>query len=110
MVCKYFYQWLQVHFIKANPLELSNVDEALKNLKENVKEKDFLTDLVEKFFISNNHKVSLEMTPDSDLINKKEGELKKILENIKSSMSSKEKLDLVNQSKNLADRQNADSK
>ena len=39
------------------------------------------------------------MTPDSDLINKKEGELKKILENIKSSMSSKEKLDLVNQSK-----------
>ena len=92
---------------KANPLELSNVDEALKTLKENVKEKDFLTDLVKKFFISNNHKVSLEMTPDTDLINKKEGELKKILENIKSSMSSKEKLDLVNQSKNLADRQNA---
>ena len=35
---------------KANPLELSNVDEALKKLKEKVKEKDFLTNLIKKFF------------------------------------------------------------
>ena len=47
------------------------------------------------------------MVPDSELINKKEFELKKILDNIKSSMSNKEKLDLVNDSKELADRQNA---
>ena len=47
------------------------------------------------------------MVPDLDLINKKEAELKKILDSIKSSMSSKEKLDLINDSKKLADRQNA---
>jgi Zn-dependent M16 (insulinase) family peptidase len=92
---------------KANPLELSNVDEALINLRENVKKDGYLTDLVEKFFVSNKHRVDLEMVPDAELINKKEGELKKILDNIKSSMSNKEKLDLVNESKELADRQNA---
>ena len=47
------------------------------------------------------------MVPDLDLINKKEAELKKMLDSMKSSMSSKEKLDLVNDSKILADRQNA---
>ena len=41
MVCKYFYQWLQVHFIKANPLELSNVDEALNKLKRKRQGKRF---------------------------------------------------------------------
>ena len=92
---------------KANPLELSNVDEALINLRANVKKDGYLTDLVDKFFVSNNHRVDLEMVPDSDLINKKESELRKILDNIKSSMSNKEKLDLVNESKELADRQNA---
>ena len=45
--------------------------------------------------------------PDLELINKKESELRKILDNLKASMSSKEKLDLVNESKILADRQNA---
>ena len=47
------------------------------------------------------------MVPDLELINKKEAELKKILDSMKSSMSSKEKLDLINDSKKLADRQNA---
>ena len=47
------------------------------------------------------------MVPDLELINKKEAELKKILDSMKSSMSSKEKLDLVNDSKILAERQNA---
>tara|TARA_B100000925_G_scaffold131893_1_gene98632 strand:- start:894 stop:3776 length:2883 start_codon:yes stop_codon:yes gene_type:complete len=92
---------------KANPLELSNVDEALIRLRENVKKDGYLTGLVEKFFVKNNHRVDLEMVPDPELINKKESELKKILDNIKSSMSSKDKLDLVNKSKELADRQNA---
>ncbi len=48
------------------------------------------------------------MVPDLELINKKEDELRKILDGIKSSMSSKEKLDLVNDAKKLADRQNAE--
>ena len=92
---------------KSDPLALSNVDEALANLKERIKDKNYLTGLVDKFFISNNHKVELEMVPDADLINKKEGELRKILDGLKSAMSNKEKLDIVNQAKNLADRQNA---
>jgi len=92
---------------KSDPLALSNVDEALANLKERIKDKNYLTGLVDKFFISNNHKVELEMVPDADLINKKEGELRKILDGLKSAMSNKEKMDIVNQAKNLADRQNA---
>merc|ERR1711924_592964 len=67
---------------KANPLELSNVDEALIKLRENVKKAGYLTDLVDKFFVSNNHRVDLEMVPDAELINKKESELKKILDSI----------------------------
>ena len=92
---------------KADPLVLSSVDEALNKLKERVSSEGYLNKLVNELFVSNKHRVNLEMVPDLNLINKKEGELKKILDNIKSSMSSKEKLDLVNDSKLLADRQNA---
>ncbi len=92
---------------KADPLALSSVDEALNKLKERVSSEGYLNKLVNELFVSNKHRVNLEMVPDLNLINKKEEELKKILDNIKSSMSSKEKLDLVNDSKLLADRQNA---
>ena len=92
---------------KADPLVLSSVDEALNKLKERVSSEGYLNKLVNELFVSNKHRVNLEMVPDLNLINKKEEELKKILDNIKSSMSSKEKLDLVNDSKLLADRQNA---
>ena len=92
---------------KSDPLVLANVDEALSRLKERVKNKDYLNKLINKLFVSNKNRVNLEMVPDLDLINKKEAELKKILDNIKSSMSSKQKLDLVNDAKMLADRQNA---
>jgi len=92
---------------KSDPLVLANIDEALDKLKNRVNEKDYLNKLIESLFISNNHRVNLEMVPDLDLINKKEAKLKKMLDSIKSSMSSKEKLDLVNHSKILADRQNS---
>jgi len=92
---------------KSDPLVLASVDEALNRLKERVKDKGYLNKLIDDLFVSNKHRVNLEMVPDLDLINKKEAELKKILDSMKSSMSSKEKLDLVNDSKILADRQNA---
>ena len=93
---------------KADPLALSNVDAALKHLKEKAYKKGYLQNLIDKFFISNKNRVNLEMVPDLDLINKKEDELRRILDGIKSSMSSKEKLDLVNDAKKSADRQNAE--
>mgnify|MGYP001360426525 FL=1 len=92
---------------KSDPLVLASVDEALSRLKERVKDKGYLNKLVDNLFVSNKHRVNLEMIPDLELINKKEAELKKILDSMKSSMSSKEKLDLVNDSKILAERQNA---
>ena len=93
---------------KSDPLALSNIDEALKQLKENAHKEGYLQNLIDRFFISNKNRVNLEMVPDLELINKKEDELRKILDGIKSSMSSKEKLDLVNDAKKLADRQNAE--
>ena len=92
---------------KSDPLVLASVDEALSRLKERVKDKGYLNKLIDNLFVSNKHRVNLEMVPDLELINKKEAELKKILDSMKSSMSSKEKLDLVNDSKILAERQNA---
>ncbi len=92
---------------KADPLALSNVDEALKKLKEKIKEKTFLSQLINKYFIDNPHRVNLEMVPDMDLINNRENNFTKTLEKIKSSMSSKEKHQLVNDSKALAERQEA---
>lgn len=92
---------------KADPLALSNVDKALKDLKEKIKDKNFLTGLIKKHFVENPHRVNLEMIPDMELINNRENNFTKVLEKIKSSMSSKEKLELVNDSKALAERQEA---
>ena len=62
---------------KADPLALSNVDEALKKLKEKIKEKTFLSQLINKYFIDNPHRVNLEMVPDMDLINNRKITLRK---------------------------------
>ena len=92
---------------KADPIALSNVDEALKSLKEKIKESSYLQDLVKRFFVDNQHRVDLEMVPDMELINSRESNFTKTLEKIKSSMSSREKLELVNSAKALAERQEA---
>ena len=47
------------------------------------------------------------MVPDMELINSRESNFTKTLETIKSSMSSQEKLELVNSAKALAERQEA---
>ena len=92
---------------KADPIALSNVDEALKSLKEKIKDSSYLQDLVKRFFVDNQHRVDLEMVPDMELINSRESNFTKTLEKIKSSMSSREKLELVNSAKALAERQEA---
>ena len=56
---------------KSDPLVLASVDEALSRLKERVKDKGYLNKLVDSLFVSNKHRVNLEMVPDLELINKK---------------------------------------
>ncbi len=90
---------------KGDPIALSNIDEALKDLKEQIKTKGYLENVVKRYFIDNKHRVDLEMVPDMELINNRELNFTKSLEKIKSSMSNREKLELVNSSKALAERQ-----
>ena len=89
----------------ADPIALSDVDEAIKTLRTKVEDSKYLTGLVKKFFLENTHRVDLEMVPDMGLINRREDAFKKTLDKIKASMSSKDKLELVNTSKSLAERQ-----
>ena len=54
---------------KSDPLVLARVDEALSRLKERVKDKGYLNKIVDSLFVSNKHRVNLEMVPDLELIN-----------------------------------------
>ena len=52
---------------RGDPIALLDMDAALKNLHEKIKQPDFIQSLVKKWLLNNNHRVRLVMKPDTQL-------------------------------------------
>lgn len=89
-----------------NPIDILDLDSALKQLREDVKDPNFVSSMIRKHFIENTHRLLLTVEPDTQLATRQLEEEKATLANIKSSLSEEQKTQLVEQAKALEARQN----
>jgi len=82
-----------------------DIDRVLEQIREEIKQADFVQNLVKDVLLNNQHRVRLTMKPDTELSARKEAAEKSRLEIIKKSLTEQEKLKIVEQSKKLTERQ-----
>jgi Zn-dependent M16 (insulinase) family peptidase len=88
-----------------NPFEHYQYNEAFKQLREGI-DKGYFDNIVNQYFLNNNHSSLLVLKPDKELLAKKEMEVAKKLESYKSSLSDEEIDTLINNTKRLEEYQN----
>ena len=90
---------------RGDPIELLNIDPALAELRELIKDDRFIPNLVQKLLLDNPHRVRLTLKPDPELAKRKvQAELDQLAA-IKSTLDDDEKLAIITQAKLLAARQ-----
>jgi hypothetical protein len=90
---------------RGDPIKLLNIDPVLAQLREQIKDKNFIPDLIRSLILDNPHRVRVTLKPDSELANRKVMSEKLELEKIKSTLSTEQSEQIIQQSVELAQRQ-----
>ncbi len=90
---------------RGDPISLLNLDPVLEQLHEDIKDPAFIKGLAQHLLVDNNHRVTLIMTPDTELAANRDKTEADKLEAIKDQMSDDAKQHLVTQAKALNERQ-----
>lgn len=90
---------------RGDPISLLNLDPVLEQLHEDIKDPTFIQDLARRLLVDNNHRVTLVMTPDTELSAHREAAEAAKLAAIKKQLSDEEKQQLIAQAKALNARQ-----
>ena len=93
---------------RGDPISLLNIDPVLDDLRESIKDRLFIPDLIQKLLIDNPHRVTLTMQPDSELTNRKAESEKEKLATIQRSLTKNQTTEIIKRSKILAERQMQD--
>ncbi len=91
---------------RGDPVAVMNLDPVLEQLREDIKDPDFIKNLVKKNLLENPHRVRLVMKPDTSLSQAKEQAEVDKLAKIKSQLSEQEKQQIIDQAAALQERQN----
>ena len=90
---------------RGDPIQLLNVDAVLDQLRELIKDRQFIPNLVRELLLDNPHRVTLTLKPDLQIASRQlDAETQRLAE-IKASMSAQQLELVVSQSKALAERQ-----
>jgi Zn-dependent M16 (insulinase) family peptidase len=90
---------------RGDAISLLNIDPVLAELREHIKDEDFIPKLIRELILDNPHRVTLTLNPDNELAQQKiDAELSK-LETIKNQLSDKEQRHIIAQTKALEERQ-----
>ncbi|WP_455221351.1 insulinase family protein [Kaarinaea lacus] len=92
-----------VHY--GDPVAALNLDPVLNQLRENIKNPDFIKQLVKSYLIDNPHRVRLTLVPDSKLSAHRQKSLAAKLTKIKAGMSEDQKHNIIDLAQKLAERQ-----
>lgn len=92
-----------IHY--SDPVSLLNLDPVIEHLREEIKDPQFIKDLVRRLLIDNQHRVRLTLRPDEDLSRRTEQAEKARLAAIRAAMSEEDKQRVIEQAKALAERQ-----
>jgi len=91
---------------RGDPMAVINLEPVLEQLREDIKDADFIKNLVKKNLLENKHRIRLVMTPDTELSKAKEKAEADKLAEIKSKLSAEEKQQIIDQAAALQARQN----
>lgn len=90
---------------RGDPIGVLNLDPVLEQLHQDIKDPNFIKDLVRKLLIENPHRVTLTLTPDTELAERRDVAEATKLAAIKAGLSGQQKQDIISQTKALNDRQ-----
>ena len=91
---------------RGDPVSALNIDPVLDELRNEIRDPDFIRKLVRESLIENEHRVRLTLKPDLKLSEKRSLAEKARLEAVKSSLSESEKAAVIDRARTLAERQN----
>jgi len=91
---------------RGDPMAVMNLDPVLEQLREDIKDPEFIKRLVRKNLLDNTHRVRLIMSPDTNLSQAKEKAETDKLAAIKAGLSEDEKHQIITQAAALEARQN----
>lgn len=90
---------------RGDPIGLLNLDPALEQLHEDIKDPDFIKNLAKTLLLDNQHRVRLTLRPDAELAGRKMAAEKARLAQIKKALSDEERQAIVDQAQALQERQ-----
>ena len=88
-----------------DPIALLDTDTVLKQLGKEVKQTDFIPNLVQRLLLDNPHRITLTLTPNAKLADKKEAIEKEKLALIKAKLTTEQKQQIIEQALALKARQ-----
>ena len=90
---------------RSDPAALLNLDPVIESLREQIKDPEFIKQLVREYLLDNPHRVRLTLHPDTDLSHRKEQAEHQRLAIMKAAMSDDEKTIVIKRAAELAKRQ-----
>lgn len=90
---------------RSDPASLLNLDPVIESLRNDIKDPEFIKNLVRDLLLDNQHRVRLTLRPDANLSQRKELAEKSHLAKLNASMSDEEKQRVVKRAQDLAERQ-----
>ncbi len=88
-----------------NPAETLDIESALQELRESIKDPGYIKQLVRKFLLDNPHRVTLTMAPDTELEARREQYTKYLLDGLHNALGEHDKQQIVEQANALQERQ-----
>ncbi len=93
---------------RGDPIELMDIDPVLAQLREDVSDPDFIPRLIRELLLSNTHRLTLTLSPDYSLADRKSAAEKAKLSAIKASLTDAQTQSILDRSIALDARQNAE--
>jgi presequence protease len=90
---------------RGDPIGVLNLDPVLEQLHHDIKDPDFIKILARKLLIENPHRVTLTMTPDTELAGRRDAAEAARLAAIKAGLSEQQKQNIIDQTNALNKRQ-----
>ncbi|MDG1443899.1 MAG: insulinase family protein [Pseudomonadales bacterium] len=91
---------------RGDPIDLLDIDQVIAQLRTEIKDPNFIKDLIKEVLLDNHHRVRVCLYPDEQMNNRNLLEEETNLQHINDSLSDKEKQAIVAQSIDLQTRQN----
>ena len=105
LVCKLILNGLTAAIHRSDPASLLNLDPVIESLREDIKDPEFIKNLVRELLLENQHRVRLTLRPDENLSQRKEEAEKNHLAAMRAAMSDEDKQKIIQRTEALAERQ-----